>query len=178
MIETILSFPQSKEMSKIAYNSPNNIKLSDDIIALCRANACGNYNKNWTCPPNLGDLDNLQAKISSFNHYLVIQNIFSLEDSFDIEGMEFAMKVHDKRIRDLADKFKEEFPNIEYLLLGCGGCKACEKCAYPNPCVQPEKALASVEGMGINVPQLVGEVDFEYINGVNTVSYVGLLLWK
>lgn len=178
MIEKILDFPETKEMTKAAIQQSNNIKLNDDIIALCRANACGNYGRNWTCPPNLGELAELQVKISSFDNYLVIQNIFPLEDSFDIEGMEFAMKTHDDRIRSLAKRFEKEFPNVKYLLLGCGGCKACEKCAYPDPCIQPSEALASVEGMGINVPELVAGVGFDYINGVNTVSYVGLLLWQ
>ena len=177
IIKNILNFPESKEMTKIAYKKPCNIILHDDVIAMCRANVCGNYNKNWTCPPNRGEINKLQQEISKFNQYIVVQNIFPLEDSFDFEGMVEAEKIHDKRVRTLANRIKLEYSDINFLALGCGGCKACKKCAFPNPCITPEKAMASVEGMGINVPELVEEVGLEYINGVNTVSYVGLLLW-
>jgi hypothetical protein len=38
--------------------------------------------------------------------------------------------------------------------------------------------MSSVEAQGLDINALVTSVDLAYINGVNTVSYVGMVLWK
>lgn len=178
VIDEILNWDYAKEMTHIAYKNPAEIILSDDVIALCRMNACGNYNKSWTCPPNIGTLEENRKKILGFCGSFVIQNIFKLEDSFDFEGMTDALITHDKRIRNLMKAMKQKYPQKEIYALGCGGCKFCDVCAFPEPCRCPEEAMASVEGIGMMVPGLVESVGFSYINGVNTVSYVGMIFWR
>ena len=42
----------------------------------------------------------------------------------------------------------------------------------------PDKAIASVESYGINVNSLLLNCGLEYNNGINTVSYVGIVMKK
>ena len=66
------------------------------------------------------------------------------------------------------------------LHLGAGGCGVCERCAKQTgePCRFPHLALASLEAYGVNVSQLAQAANMKYINGQNTVTYFGAVLFS
>lgn len=149
------------------------------VLASCEANACGKYGRCWMCPPKIGTLDELSARLQCYATGLLIQNVATLEDSWDFEGMDAAMRAHNTMIRTLGAQVRATFPDAEVLPLGCGSCGYCEKCCCPDtPCRFPDQAISSVEGYGMDVKALVESCGLHYINGVNTVSYVGLILLR
>ena len=65
-----------------------------------------------------------------------------------------------------------------YLLLSNEGCKRCEKCTYPDaPCRFPDKLFHSLEGYGFIVSELAKMAGISYINGENTVTYFGAVMF-
>uniref|UniRef100_UPI002FDD09D2 DUF2284 domain-containing protein n=1 Tax=Muricomes intestini TaxID=1796634 RepID=UPI002FDD09D2 len=65
-----------------------------------------------------------------------------------------------------------------YLLLGNEGCDLCETCTYPAaPCRFPQKVHPPIESMGIMVSELAKQIGIKYINGKNTITYFGALLF-
>lgn len=164
---------------RIAFVNPGDINFSIDFKEMCAMNSCGKYGTNWMCPPAIGTIEDGIEKIKQFSNGMIIQTVSQLEDSFDFEGMQDASLRHDKVFRDVIDAFKTHFPGLTILPLGVGGCTLCKKCTYTEnlPCVQPEKALSSVEAYGIDVNNLLTGAGLKYNNGVATVSYVGLVLF-
>lgn len=147
--------------------------------ALCESNACGNYGACWMCPPNAGDIHTLIAHAKSFTHALVYQTVGMLEDSYDFEGMMAAAAHHN----ELAQKVRILCGSLvasELLHLGAGGCRVCPVCAKRTgePCRSPELAMASLETYGVAVSELAGRCGMAYINGQNTVTYFGAVLWN
>jgi len=143
----------------------------------CLSNACGKSGRNWTCPPHTGELEELGERLRSHERGVLVQNIFPLEDSWDFEGMADAIRDHNRMIRAIAKEIAARHPELELLALGAGGCDICETCACPDdPCRAPEKAMASVESQGMDIAALVESVGLSYINGADTVSYVGMIL--
>jgi predicted metal-binding protein len=65
------------------------------------------------------------------------------------------------------------------LHLGAGGCGVCEVCAKRTgePCRFPEKAMPSLEAYCINVSELARAAGMKYVNGQNTVTYFGAVLF-
>lgn len=148
------------------------LEAKQEVRDACLANACGKSGRSWTCPPHGGEFEELAEKMLSYSSVVLVQYIAPLEDSWDFEGMSDAAKKHNDIMRELRRRLAEK--GINNLALGCGGCGFCEKCTCPdNPCVFPDEALGSVEGYGLDVQALVHSVGLQYINGVNTVSYVG-----
>ena len=49
--------------------------------------------------------------------------------------------------------------------------------ASNEPCRHPEQAMASLEAYGVNVSELASASGMKYINGQNTVTYFGALLF-
>jgi predicted metal-binding protein len=143
----------------------------------CLRNACGRSGTCWTCPPYLGELEELGARMASYPEVVVVQTISPLEDSWDFEAAEEALHAHNRRMRELGARVAAEFPGRERLMLGAGGCDFCPTCTCPDePCRHPEDSMASVEANGLDVKALVESVGLKYVNGKGTVSYVGAVL--
>ena len=108
-----------------------------------------------------------------------MQNVTPVEDSWDFEGMAEAARAHNRMIRAIAEQLAARHPELQILAFGAGNCDRCEKCTCPDaPCRCPERAMSSVEAQGLDVNALVTSVGLAYINGMNTVSYVGMVFWK
>jgi uncharacterized 2Fe-2S/4Fe-4S cluster protein (DUF4445 family)/predicted metal-binding protein len=154
------------------------IPLDRSFRAACEQNACGYYGKCWTCPPDAGPIDQLMDRVRSFQKAIVFQTISSLEDSYDIEGMHDAAVRHNRLVQAVG-KAAQEWIGTGYLLLGAGACGVCPRCAKAEgaPCRFPDKAVVSLEACGVDVAGLAKKSGLKYINGVNTVTYFGLLLY-
>lgn len=146
---------------------------------LCAANVCGNYGRNWMCPPDVGDIRELMAVLRTYPYALVYQTVSELEDSYDFEGMMDAGARHNRLMAELRTKLKDE-PLIRTLHLGAGGCRMCEVCAKRTgePCRHPDLAIASLETYGVNVSKLASAAGMKYINGKDTVTYFGAVLFE
>ena len=73
---------------------------------ICASNACGQYGKCWTCPPDVGEIHDLMEKAKTYSYALVYQTVLELEDSYDYEGMMEAGNVHNQ----LAQAIRKDFP--------------------------------------------------------------------
>lgn len=158
--------------------SASDIKTDKMFRELCEANACGMYGKCYMCPPDIGDIEVLMAKLRDYRSALVYQTVTALEDSFDFEGMTEA-RIEANRI---ALKLRSVFDEVgikNALHLSAGACGICETCAKRTgePCRCPDLAMASLETYGINVNELAKSAGMKYINGQDTVTYFGAVLF-
>ena len=145
---------------------------------MCESNACGVYGRCWMCPPDVGDIEVLMARVREYEHALVYQIVSELEDSFDFEGMIEAKK----KSYPISQKLRRVFADrgVDTVLhLGAGGCGVCETCSKRTgePCRHPDIAMPSLEAYGINVSKLASAASMKYINGQNTVTYFGAVLF-
>ena len=164
---------------KASVISTSEITLDRAFRDMCASNACGVYGKCYMCPPDVGDIDELMAEVANYGYALVYQTVSELEDSFDFEGMVEAKK----RTYPLAQSMREIFKSCgikKVLHLGAGGCGVCKSCAKQTgePCRFPEKAMPSLEAYGFNVSALAKSAGMKYINGQNTVTYFGAVLFS
>lgn len=147
--------------------------------SMCELNSCGVYGKNYMCPPSVGDIDELMARARSYSGCVLYQTVFDLEDSFDFEGMMEAKKKHAELSTALQKALPGEIGGA-FLHLSGGGCPLCERCGILDdvPCRHPDLALSSLEAHGINVSATAGNAGLPYINGKDTVTYFGAVLFE
>ena len=144
--------------------------FSHDLLEYCKTNACGLYNKSWTCPPACETLEEQRKKILSYKNVLVFTTIRKLEDSFDFENMTIARDDHILLTAGLSKRLGD---NPVY---GAGHCPICKTCAFPDPCLFPEKKIGSIEAAGIDVTALSKAAGIKYHNGQNTVTFFSMIL--
>lgn len=183
-----MSFMENKELIqktldlgayKASVIETKDIVLDRAFRAMCESNSCGMYGKCYMCPPDVGDIDELMREVGNYDYALVYQTVTELEDSFDFEGMIEAKK----KTYPLAQSLRKVFADMNVtrvLHLGAGGCGVCEPCAKRTgePCRFPEKAMPSLEAYGVNVSELAKASGMKYINGQDTVTYFGAVLFS
>ena len=156
----------------------DSIETDASFRDLCASNVCGNYGRNWMCPPDAGDIHDLMAALHTYSYALVYQTVSELEDSYDFEGMMEAGLRHNRLMVEIRRGMDQE--NLPRTLhLGAGGCRMCEVCGKRTgePCRHPDLAVASLETYGVNVSRLAPAAGMKYINGKDTVTYFGAVLF-
>lgn len=169
---------QSLGANKAAVIEVSAIPFNTEHRKACEVNACGNYGRSWMCPPDVGEIDDLIQQAKQYKWAVVYQTVGTLEDSYDFEGMMEAGQKHNQLAQTISSAVSPEM-NQPYLHLGAGGCRVCEVCAKKvgEPCRFPEQAMSSLEAYGVSVSELAALCGMNYINGVNTVTYFGTLLY-
>ncbi len=164
---------------KAALVRGQDIVLSEEFRRLCEDNACGFYGKCWMCPPDAGDIHTLMARVRTYDGGVLYQIVCPLEDSFDIEGMSEAGRRHALLSQKIQAALTREERTATWHL-SCGGCRVCDVCAKREgqPCRFPDRAMLSLESCGVDVYNTSRATDLKYINGQNTVTFFGLLLYR
>jgi predicted metal-binding protein len=144
---------------------------------ICAKNTCGSYGKCYMCPPDVGDIHELMQVARSYDRAVLYQTISAIEDSFDIEGMTAAGFRHNECSRRIEDALPRDSGRLH---LSSGSCKACERCTKRDnlPCPYPEKAMASLEAYGMDVYKTACAAGLKYVNGANTVTFFGIILYR
>ncbi len=163
--------------SSVAEIAVSDMVFEPSFRSLCESNACGKYGKYWSCPPLAGEAEVLIERAKGYERAIVYQSISTLEDSFDIEGMQAASKHHLELSMQVSELAKKE-TFATFLNLSCGGCAVCKRCAAldDKPCHFPQKRLDSVDAYCVHVSKLAKTCHMNYINGQNTVTYFSALL--
>lgn len=148
-----------------------------EIREMCNPKQCPKYDKQWTCPPNCGTLEELTAEINKYDYGYLVQTIGELEDDFDIETMQETEKIHKRAVMELNVHLKPQFTST--LPMPAGACNLCKECTYPdNPCRYPQFAAPSMEASGLFVSDVCQKNDVKYYYGPQTMAYTSCILIK
>ncbi len=163
-------------LNQVSEIAKENLCFSDEVRQICESNGCGRYGKTWMCPPGVGAVADWKERIMAYRHAVLFNYVDRIEDSFDFEGM---MKIgHDFSAIIRKVKNDLERDGADFLIFGAGSCQLCQTCTYPDaPCRRPNEAIPSVEACGLYVAKMAEPCGFRYINGQNTVTYFGLIMF-
>lgn len=139
---------------------------------MCSADRCGLYGRCWTCPPGCGSIEENKRALQGYTQGIIVQTTRTLEDDFDLEGIEGCGAAHRDMFIRLAAALRAEHSDL--LALGAGGCRLCEECTYPDaPCRRPGEALSSMEAYGLLVSDVCTQNGLAYYYGPQTITYTG-----
>lgn len=145
-----------------------------DVRAMCAADKCGAYGKNWTCPPHCGTLAECARKVQNYAYGILLQTVGTTDKAIDTKAYRRTEQRHMELFHQLAALVRQTHPDA--LCLGSGGCRVCAVCAFPEPCRFPEKACASMEGYGLFVTQVCRDNALAYHHGDRTITYTACIL--
>lgn len=154
---------------------PTLLTPREDVRAMCAADKCAAYGKNWTCPPHCGTLEECARRISGYSRGILVQTVGMTQKLIDTKAYRSTEQAHLARFQTLCKAVKAVYP--EALCLGSGGCRVCGKCAWPEDCRFPEEAYPSMEGYGLFVTQVCRDCGAQYHHGERTVTYTSCILF-
>ena len=176
--DTILKLAEESGAHAFALLNQADIVYDYQFREICMRNNCGEYGKCWMCPPDVGDVNELMKKAQSYSHGVLYNSVSQLEDSFDFEGMMEAKQKFNEIALKITNGIRELDGDI--LHLGVGACGICERCAKKDNehCRFPDRAIPSMESHGIFVAETAKKAGLKYINGKDTVTYFGIVLFR
>ncbi|MDD5486018.1 MAG: DUF2284 domain-containing protein [Dehalococcoidales bacterium] len=149
------------------------------IRSLCRANECQNYGKNYTCPPYVGSLTKIKAKLANFQRSLLLQYSKEIEVRGNREGvMQTKIDFHHK-ILQMEGLLVERGVNKVWGMIGgnCGLCTIC-KAESNEPCPYPDKSRVSLEAIAIDVMGLLGKLGLDNKFHEDKITWTGCILFS
>ena len=171
----LLTLAKEIGFSHAAAVDPSSLKTQQEVRALCAADRCGYYGKNWSCPPFAGEISALQRQLDRCVGGIVVETTGELEDEFDLEGMGRIMQQHSRSFAALARQARLLYPKV--LPLSAGPCTVCRRCTCPDrPCRFPKKRLCSMEAYGLLVSEICHASSLPYTSGNNTMTFISCVL--
>lgn len=177
---------EEKIKSLISTFGFTNLKIIDTSILefnsifrdYCKENLCGNYNKNYSCPPKCKSAEEMKNKVLSYNTALVLTKNFVIEDLTDKDKIQLCQK----QLNDSLIKLKNEFANcsIDCLMIGSSHCNLCKLCKLElkEPCAHPDLQFSCMSAYCINVKNLAEYCDMNYEYKNNSLSLFGMLVFN
>lgn len=151
------------------------IELRDEVRAMCSADACRAYGKNWSCPPACGDLEALRGRVAQYRRGILVQTVGAVEDSLDYEGMMAVERAHKAHFAALHARLLERWPGL--LALGAGTCTLCQACTCPDaPCRFPDRRVSSMEAYGMVVADTCRANGLGYYYGPRSIAFTSCFL--
>ncbi len=152
------------------------LRFHSEVRAICQENRCRGYGGSWACPPAVGTPEECRARVKSFDKLLLFSKAYLLADSMDLAAVGDAMGDFKARALALGKALRPRLPRL--LILSNEGCGRCQACTWPEaPCRFPEELQPSVEGFGFLVSELAQQAGIPYLNGKNTVTFFGAVLY-
>jgi predicted metal-binding protein len=152
------------------------LRFMPQVRDMCRADLCHSYNKNWSCPPACGTIEECEARALKYSSGIIVQSVGDLEDSFDFESMEALSHRHNECFAKLLGELRGR--KADFLPFGAGACTICPQCSYPDkPCRFPDKAVTSMEASGLWVSDVCEKNRIPYNYGAGKMAYTSCILF-
>ncbi len=151
------------------------LEFMPEVREMCAADKCRSYDRNWSCPPGCGTLEELEQRAKGYIRGILLQSTGDLEDDFDFESMAATEKRHKNQFFAFVRQIQDEFPGC--FPMGSGACTLCPVCTYPDaPCRHPELVYPSMEACGLMVSQVCRDGGIGYYYGRGTITYTAMVL--
>jgi predicted metal-binding protein len=158
---------------------PRLLVPEDRIFQYCLQNVCGNYGRNYACPPYTGSIQDLTTWLSRYNRGMLLQLTTYTpvyRRSREVEKAKLALH---ERVLQVEEYFKES--GIEEIWgMSGGSCALCQVCRarVSEPCLYPDKLRTTMEALGIDVLGLLRRLGLDPNFHRDKVTWTGCVLFR
>ncbi|MCL2712264.1 MAG: DUF2284 domain-containing protein [Methanomassiliicoccaceae archaeon] len=151
---------------------------SDMVRQYCANNACGKYNKNWTCPPAVGEPEYCMNEVKRYSKVLVFRTEYKIGEWYDYSLVEGTIAKHQACVRKVREMIPKDVG--DHLILSGGGCVYCKECAYVNneKCRHPDISIPPIESYCIDIFRFTKKNNIVYGAPEGEMYYFGMVLFN
>lgn len=177
-VEKLISYIEGEKVVYIGKISANEIIIDERVREYCVENKCGQYNKNFMCPPEVGEVKDFRKKLKKFDHCILVLKREKISNKEDREEYFRPARELHNILLNIEKKGKElGFENSFALIAGnCKLCNPCKKLLGYKKCPYPEVSRPSSESLGIDVIKTVSQIGVEIEFKDTEVSWVGMVI--
>lgn len=79
------------------------LKPMDSVRDMCAEDKCRAYQKNWTCPPAIGTLEECEARMQCYSYGILLQTVGHLQKRIDSRTIRDTERRHMEYFRGFSD---------------------------------------------------------------------------
>ena len=130
------------------------IVTDETFRPFCEENLCGNFNANYSCPPDCGTVEQTRQRLMAQDRALVLQRIWPIGSYENKPAILEAKRNHNAAVLRLTRKLREQ--GLTGFCLGYGGCPLCSPCkrVTGEACPHPESRISCMSAYCIDVAKL------------------------
>lgn len=154
--------------------STDKIVFDPSFRPYCAENICGQFDANYTCPPDCGTPEQMQQRILSRRRALVLQTIHQVADVSDTQAIKQGKRMHNQMSLRLMQRLRQE--GCDGFMVGASGCSLCSPCKRKlgEPCAFPDRRYSCMSAYCIFVSKLAAECGMEYDCGEGLLAFFGM----
>ena len=144
----------------------------------CLENKCGNYGNNYMCPPYIGSLAEIEARLSEYKRGVLVRYTKALNVKEDRAGVRQTKLEFHNKILEMEDFLEGEGIVPVWGMIG-GSCTWCGDCCAKinEPCPFPEKARTSLESIAIDVLAFLDKYGLDNRFHPDRITWTGCILF-
>lgn len=175
---SVLKFARQLGIETCLEFSPELLVPKQRIRELCSENKCGNYGNHYMCPPHIGSLEEIKARLKEFPRGVLLQYSKSLDVRNDNEGLRQSKLDFHNRILQLEELLRNEGIKDVWGMIG-GSCELCEVCKakLDEPCPYPNKARTSLTSLAIDILAFLDKFGLDNKFHRDKITWTGCILF-
>lgn len=142
----------------------------------CEENLCGNYGRNYACPPDCGTTKEMEQRVRKYKRALVLQTITKVENIMDGQETKAVKKKHNQITREFVARMEKA--GGQGLTIMAGPCSLCVKCGIQEgtACRFPDRIASCLSAYCINAQKMAEACGLEYWCKENHVAFFSVYL--
>ncbi len=177
--KTLEHIVKHEGFEKAAEISTDDLVFVPEYRKFCEENACGNYNKNYACPPYSGTPKEMKQRVLAYRRCIVFQSKTPVKDAFDDAEMKKLKRKHTQMTLQAMKELKTDGMDMDGFPIMCGPCNFCEECMMPSgkPCVKESMRFSCLSAYCIDVGKLAESCNMEIQWSGNEVYYFSIYVF-
>lgn len=158
------------------YISVSALVFQPEFRKYCVENECGNYGKNYACPPDCGTVEEMQKRVLPYQNALVFQSRSHIDDAFDDVLTKPLKKRHTQMTLQTVKNCHSLGLPDNGLFIMAGPCNFCDVCKLQKglPCCHEDLRFSCLSAYCIDVTELANSCGMDISWDGNTVSFFSL----
>lgn len=180
LTEKLLQIAKEKGFSQASVIPTSEFVFVPKYRAYCEENRCGNYGKNYACPPYCGTVEEMHQRTNGYAWALVLKSDHVVKNALDGAETKELKKMHNTLTRELTKRLREENLIEDGLSIMAGPCNFCPVCKMRSgePCPFETKRFSCLSAYCIDVGHLASSAGMALSWDMNRVSFFSMYLFQ
>ncbi len=177
-MDKLLDCIKTKNVELKGIIKPSDLVIDEKVIKYCKENKCGQYGRNFMCPPNNIGLNIFKKSLEDYSYCIILLYEQEISKSKDKEEFYRAADALNHILLDIEKEFKSQGYN-KTMALFAGNCRNCKPCKINEgykKCPYPEKSRPSSESLGVDVIKPLENMGISIEFRQDKVTWVGMIL--
>ena len=178
-LQEVTRFARELGIALVQEIDPGMLVPEQWVRNLCEEDKCGNYGKNYTCPPFVGALGEMRDRLANFHRGILFQYTAPVDVKGDRKRVEESKVDFHRKILQLEGFFTRRGIKELWGMIG-GSCALCGVChaRIEKPCPRPEEARPSLESVGIPIIPLLEALGLDHAFHPDQITWTGCVLFN